>query len=132
MKFAFEALDVWQKAMELSEVIYKLTRTFPESERFGLTSQVRRAAVSVPANIAEGKGRYHKKEFIQFLYNARGSLYETITLLKLALNLQYLSEQEYQSVTPLLDQIMSKLSGLINSLKTPGRKSQGVPLSLEP
>jgi len=117
MEFAFERLEVWNKAMELSEAIYKATLTFPTHEQFGLTSQIRRAAVSIPANIAEGKGRYHKKEFVQFLYNARGSLYETITLLRIALSLQYLSREQYQQLLQLTQVIMSKLSGLINSLK---------------
>ena len=117
MNFAFENLDVWHKAMELVELIYKVTQTFPANEQFGLISQLRRAAVSVPANIAEGKGRYHRKEFVQFLYNARGSLYEVITLLRLALSLRYLNQQQCQQSMQLTQQIMSKLSGLINSLK---------------
>ena len=117
MNFAFEKLDVWHKAMELAGTIYKTTQSFPAHEQFGLTSQIRRAAVSIPLNIAEGKGRYHKKEFVQFLYNARGSLYEAITLLKLALKRRYLSDQQYQQLMPLIQTIQSKLSGLINSLK---------------
>ncbi len=117
MKFAFENLEVWNQAMSLIEAVYKVTQGFPTHEQFGLTSQVRRAAVSVAANIAEGKGRYHKKEFIQFLYTARGSLYEVITLLQLAKSLQYLNESQHQQVIQSSEQIMSKLSGLINSLK---------------
>ena len=117
MNFAFEKLDVWHQSMGLSESVYRLTRTFPGHEQFGLTSQIRRAAVSIPVNIAEGKGRYHTKEFVRFLYNARGSLYEVVTLLKLALSLQYLNEPQHQQMMKSVDQIMSKLSGLINSLK---------------
>ena len=67
----------------------------------------------------EGKGRYHKKEFVQFLYNARGSLYEVVTLLQLALNLRYLGEPEHQQAMQIAQVVMSKLSGLINSLKLP-------------
>ncbi len=119
MNFAFENLDVWHRAMELVEAVYKATQGFPSSEQFGLTAQLRRAAVSVPANIAEGKGRYHKKEFIHFLYNARGSLYETVTLLQLAVKLQYLQEQQRQPLLQLAKMVMSQLSGLINSLKQP-------------
>lgn len=117
MRFAFEKLDVWQKAVELAEVVYKTTHAFPAHEQFGLTSQIRRAAISVPANIAEGKGRYHKKEFVQFLYHARGSLYELITLLALAHNLRYLTDQTHQQLLQVAQVVMSKLSGLINSLK---------------
>ena len=117
MTFAFEKLDVWQKAVELTEAVYKMTPTFPAHEQFNLTSQLRRAAVSIPVNIAEGKGRYSRKEYVQFLYNARGSRYETVTLLRLALTLQYLSEQQYQQLMQLTQLVLSKLSGLINSLK---------------
>ena len=117
MIFDFEKLDVWHRAMELAEVIYQATRTFPSHEQFGLTSQLRRAAVSIPVNIAEGKGRQSRKEYTQFLYTARGSLYETATLLKMALKLQYLSRETYQQTVQLTETVMSKLSGLINYLK---------------
>jgi len=117
MQFHFEKLTVWQLSMELVELVYKQTRAFPEEERFGLVSQLRRAAVSIPANIAEGKGRFHKKEFIQFLYNARGSLYETITLLKVASRLQYLQPKMLDELLSQYQMINSQLSGLINALK---------------
>ena len=117
MILAFESLDVWQKAMELVEVAYRVTQAFPNHEQFGLTSQLRRAAVSIPVNIAEGKGRYHRKEFLQFLYTSRGSLYETMTLLRIAAKLRYLSEEQHRQIVSLLEVILSKLSGLINSLK---------------
>jgi len=117
MTFPHEELDVWQGSMALAESIYKATENFPTKEQFGLTSQIRRAAISVPANIAEGKGRYHKKEFLQFLYNARGSLYEVTTLLRLALTLQYVSRQQYQALEQQAKVVLSKLSGLINYLR---------------
>ena len=117
MVFEFEKLEVWHKAMDLVAAIYQTTQTFPAPEQFGLISQIRRAAVSVPVNIAEGKGRHHRKEYAQFLYNARGSLYETVTLLKIALKLQYLSNEKYQQILQLVETVMSKLSGLINYLK---------------
>lgn len=117
MNFAFQELVVWHTAMELAKAIYEATRDFPDHERFGLTSQLRRAGVSVPLNIAEGKGRYHRKEFVQFLYNARGSLYEVVTLLNLALDLKYLKAEQHQSLFQLAQKVMSQLSGLINSLK---------------
>ncbi len=117
MVFHFEELIVWQEAMELVTMTYKMTKTFPKSDRFGLTGQLQRAVVSIPANIAEGKGRYHPKEFVQFLYIARGSLYETITLLKTARNLEYLRLEEQEQLLTQCQSIASKLSGLINSLK---------------
>ena len=117
MKFPHEELDVWQQAMAFAKATYKATEDFPPREQFGLTSQLRRAAISVPANIAEGKGRYSKKEFLQFLYIARGSLYETMTLLQLALDLRYLSDQQYRSLVEQAQHVLSQLSGLINYLK---------------
>ena len=75
---SFKNLEVWQCAMDLVDIIYDLTSTFPDSEKFGLTSQIRRSAVSVPSNIAEGSGRNNTKELLQFLFIARGSLSRTI------------------------------------------------------
>lgn len=117
MNFHFERLTVWQEAMELVAHVYTATKTFPSEEPFGLVSQLRRAAISVPANIAEGKGRYHRKEFLQFLYTARGSLYEMMTLIKTAQMLQYLSQQHCEALLSRCQSIASMLSGLINSLK---------------
>ncbi|MBI4401788.1 MAG: four helix bundle protein [Nitrospirae bacterium] len=117
MEFHFERLTVWQEAMELVAMVYRMTRSFPQEEKFGLVSQLQRAVVSVPANIAEGRGRYHRKEFIQFLYMARGSLYETITLLKTAGKLGYLDPVNQELLLGCCQKIGSQLSGLINSLK---------------
>lgn len=117
MEFHFEKLMVWRDAMELATATHELTKTFPKEEKFGLVNQLRRAATSVPANIAEGRGRYHTKEFIQFLYIARGSLYETITLIKISANLGYLKPQEQEAILKRCQTVGSKLSGLINSLK---------------
>lgn len=83
MRTKYEDLRVWVDAINLADVVYKTTRSFPRREDFGLTAQIRRSAVSIPANIAEGCGRYHTREFIQFLYVARGSLFELMTLLTL-------------------------------------------------
>lgn len=117
MEFYFEKLKVWQEGMNLVEMIYKLTEKFPKKEQFGLIAQLRRAAISIPSNIAEGQGRYHRKEFIQFLYNARGSLYEVITQVKVVERLEYLAESEIEQLLKLCRLIESKLSGLINSMK---------------
>ena len=123
MEFHFERLTVWQNAMRLVAQIYEATRRFPLQERFGLTSQLQRAAVSVTANIAEGKGRYHRQEFLQFLYLSRGSLYETISLIKIAASLKYLDSKIEMTLLSACQQTLSQLSGLINSLKIPRAQS---------
>ena len=117
MEYQFEKLKVWQMGMALAEKIYKATKDFPKEEQYGITAQIRRAAVSVPLNIAEGKGRYHTKAFIQFLYQARGSLYEVMTLLKLCMVLMYLKEKDKQELQNLCWDISGGINGLINSLK---------------
>ena len=117
MEFSFEKLDAWKDAMKLTEVIYKMTKIFPEEEKYGIISQIQRAAVSIPVNIAEGRGRYHTKEQIQFFYTARGSLYEVITLLKLSLSLRFIEQDKYNDAVIKCENVLSKLSGLINSLK---------------
>ena len=89
MGASFRDLDVWQRAVELTLAIYKLTATFPDVERFGLTNQLRRAAVSVASNIAEGYGRATKGEYIQFLGHARGSISEVETQLVIASALSF-------------------------------------------
>ncbi|MBM3256670.1 MAG: four helix bundle protein [Candidatus Moranbacteria bacterium] len=116
-KFNFEDLKVWQNSIELSKIVYKETKSFPKEERYGLTGQVRRAAISVALNISEGKGRFHKKEFIQFLYLARGSLYEVVTCIKLAENMGYISCLETKNILQKSFEIQRQLNGLINSLK---------------
>jgi four helix bundle protein len=88
----YRHLEVWQRAMMLAEAVYLLTRTFPAEERYGLTSQMRRAAVSVPSNIAEGYGRSHRGDYVHSLSYARGSLVELQTQLILAGRLQYVSK----------------------------------------
>ena len=117
MEYQFEKLEVWQRGMDLTEKIYKVTRVFPSEERFGITSQLQRAAVSIPLNIAEGKGRYHSKVFTQFLYQARGSLYEVITLLKISLRLQYLGEGEARDLLGLCNETVAKINNLVKVVK---------------
>ena len=87
----YKDLDVWKNAMDLVKCIYDETKSFPKEEMFGLTNQIRRAAVSIPSNIAEGSGRAHNKEFINFLYIALGSLAELETQLMIANNLKMVS-----------------------------------------
>jgi four helix bundle protein len=93
---SYQDLEVWKKAMELVTDIYKITQTFPKEELYGLTNQLRRASVSVPANIAEGWGRGTTKGYIQFLRIARGSLLEVETLMTISYNLGYVNAQDLQ------------------------------------
>jgi four helix bundle protein len=109
-------LIAWQKAMDLVVAVYKLSKSFPKEELYGLTSQLRRAAVSIPANIAEGQGRRSKTEFKQFLGHARGSLLEPDTHLELALRLEYLDSKEHASVQEQLQEVGRITNGLMRSL----------------
>lgn len=110
-------LDVWKKGMDIVVAIYKLTEGFPKHEIYGLTSQIRRAAVSVPSNIAEGASRQTTKEYIQFLYIALGSLKEMETQLILASRLEYIEDEEYNKLIENTDSIGQMLVGLIKYLK---------------
>lgn len=108
-----KSLIVWQKSKELTIRVYKRTNTFPESEKFGLTNQIRRAASSIPMNIAEGYGRNSDKELIRFLYISKGSAYEVDTQLELSKELGFLSEKDFTELTNLNDEIIRMLSSLI-------------------
>lgn len=110
-------LVAWQKTYELAINTVRATRGFPTDERFALTSQVRRAAVSVPSNIAEGSGRGSRAEYVRFLYIARGSLYELNTQLSLAADLGYLAPDEGGSLRTLADECERVLWGLIRALR---------------
>ena len=114
---SYQDLAVWKKAMQLVAQVYLLTKRFPREEMHGLTSQMRRAAISIPTNIAEGWGRGSKKEYIQFLRIARGSLLELETLLAISRDLRYLSQEDMQAMLALVEEISRMLSGLIASLK---------------
>jgi four helix bundle protein len=111
-------LIAWQKAMNLVVTIYHATKSFPKDETYGLTSQIRRAAVSIPANIAEGQGRRQKGEFRQFLGNARGSLLELDTHLELALRLEYLKTEHYAAILEQVQEVGRLVNGLLRSLST--------------
>ena len=112
-----ERLDFWTKSIEFVVAVYKATEPFPKDERFGLTSQLRRAAVSIPANIAEGAGRQSTKEFAHFLSNAQGSASEVDTELLIANRLGYLAEANYASLRASLDDIGRMITGLSRHLK---------------
>jgi four helix bundle protein len=107
-----EKLDVWKKAVELVLSVYDETRQFPIDERFGLTSQIRRAAVSIPANIAEGAARRSRREFANFLSIAQGSASELETELLIAHRLHYLDEANYLKLLREIDDISRMITGL--------------------
>src|SRR5215204_5286710 len=107
-----EKLGVWSRAVDYVVVIYRMTDGFPKEERFGLTSQIRRAAVSVPANIAEGAGRESDKEFLYFLSNAQGSASELATEILIARELGYLSLRDYEEANDELGHIGRMIVGL--------------------
>ena len=111
-------LDVWHKSIDLVQKIYELTQLFPKTEDYGLTNQMRRAAVSIPANIAEGAARQTKKEFVQFLHMAQGSLSELDTHLEISNKLQYTGKKDFGDIPLLMNDIDKMLTGLIKSLKT--------------
>ncbi len=108
-------LQVWQEAMGLVKLVYEMSAVFPKEEVYGLTSQVRRAAVSVPSNIAEGAARGTDREFLQFLYTARGSLSEVETQLLLACDLGLV--QDISHAETAIDRIFGLLGGLIKSIQ---------------
>ena len=116
-KWPFEDLRVWQESMNWVEEIYLKSQNFPAQEQYGLNRQLRRAALSVPLNISEGRGRHHKKEYIQFLYTARGSLYEVITCLKLAVRLKFIKKEKIDELQGQSNQIHRQLNALIKSLR---------------
>ena len=113
----FRDLIAWQKAMDLVEEVYKLTRDFPKEEVYALTSQMRRASVSVPSNIAEGEGRRSGNEFGHFLSIAHGSLRELETQILIAHRLAYLTEAQTQTLISMTEEVGRLLNGLANSLK---------------
>jgi four helix bundle protein len=114
---SYKELDVWQKAVSLAIDIYKIAEKFPQSERFGLTSQIQRAVTSVPANIAEGWGRESTKEYIQFLHIARGSLLELETHLIIAQKLDYILKNQLDELLRTIEDIAKMLNRLISALK---------------
>jgi four helix bundle protein len=113
--FNFERLDVWQKAVAFCGTIYEVTRTFPIDEKFGLVNQIRRAAVSVSSNIAEGAGR-SPADFSKFLSYAAGSLYEVVTQSTVARNQGYLTEEAYSELYQEAEEVARMLTGLRKSL----------------
>lgn len=111
-------LLVWKKSIDLVEQIYTFTKQFPKEELYGITNQMRRCAVSIPANTAEGSGRKNKAEFIQFLHIALGSASELETHLIISQRLGFLSSNSYDEIMNALNEIIKMICGLINSLNS--------------
>ncbi len=115
-----ERLEVWQDAMDLVEAVYRFSSLFPDSERFALTMQIRRAAISIPSNIAEGAARRSRQEYLRFLSIARGSLAELDTQRLIATRLNY--GDPPAMLDELTDRLFAKLTSLMNTLGKPGVK----------
>lgn len=121
----YKELEVWQKSVALAVQVCKLTSQFPDVEKFGLSAQMRRAATSVPANIAEGWGRGTTKEYVQFLIIARGSLMELETHAIIARQLQYLNDEHLSHIQARVEEIGKMLNGLIQSLRARAPRVSG-------
>jgi four helix bundle protein len=113
----FKKLKIWEKSMALSLLTYKITNGFPTEEKFGLTSQVRRCAVSIPSNIAEGYSRDSKKDFARFLSISIGSSFELETQLLLSKELEFISDDDFSKLEINLNEIQKMLNSFIKSLK---------------
>ena len=114
---SYRDLNAWQKSMQLVEDVYRITKEFPRDEIYGLTAQIRRAAVSIPSNIAEGKGRHSDREFSQFLRHARGSILELETQLLIGQRLKYLDESAAQQIMAQTAEVGRMLNGLLRAFR---------------
>ena len=116
MKFGCEDLDVYKIAREYVTKIYRITKVFPSTEQYGVTSQINRAAVSIVLNIAEGSAKESKKEFKKYLRNAIASLIETDTALKVSIDLGYVYQKDYDALSPVIKELYFKMIGLTKYL----------------
>lgn len=114
----FTELDVWKESRVLANLVYKLSENFPNQEMFGLTQQIRRSSVSVPSNIAEGLGRNTFKDTKQFMYVARGSLFETQTQAFIAYDLDYITKEQLEEINIQIKKCVKLLNGFIRYLKS--------------
>lgn len=117
-RFNFEKLDVWQRAVELAAFVYGFTKSFPADERFGITSQMRRASVSVSSNIAEGSSRSSRQDFARFVELATGSLYELVSQGFIARRHGFMDEASFKYLYAESDELIRMLSGLRNHLRS--------------
>lgn len=118
VKFRFYELDVWRKSIDFATTVYATTAEFPQSEQYGLVRQLRRAAVSISANIAEGSGRTSDRDFARFIEIAYGSLMETVSHLCISLKQDFLQRNNFDSLTVQADELARMLSGLRKSLES--------------
>ena len=118
MEKPHKRLDAWKESVTLVTLVYELTRQFPRNEVFGLTSQLRRAVISIPGNVAEGAARQTRREFVQFLYIARGSLSEVDTYIEIARRLCYIEKGSIAMVEEKMVDVDKIITGLIKSLKS--------------
>lgn len=116
--WTFEDLEIWQQGRKLRQDISKMTNDFPKGEKYNLTNQMNRAARSVTANIAEGYGRYHYQENVQFCRQARGSLFELLDHLTVALDEYYIDHENYQEYKSKISNLVKKINGYIKYLKS--------------
>ena len=114
--FNFEKLDVWQEAIHFADLIYEATAKFPDQERFGLTNQMRRAAVSISSNIAEGSSRLSRADFARFVEIATGSLFEILSQSRISVNQKFLPQHAYSRICEAAEKQSRMLSGLRRSL----------------
>ena len=122
----YRDLLVWQKSMAMVTEIYKLSSALPKDEQYGLTSQIRRSAVSIPANIAEGYGRNSTQDYIRFLRMANGSLFELETLLEICRNLSFIDDQTYSALFEQMQEVERMLRSLITKLGDRARRHEGI------
>jgi len=116
--FNFEKLEVWKKSIELADTVYNSTQTFPAEERFGLTNQLRRAAVSISSNIAEGSSRHSKSDFVRFIEIATGSVFELASQMFIARRRGLVAEEGFREIYADAQEVGRMLSGLKRSLMT--------------
>lgn len=114
---SFKELRIWQKGIEIVKDVYTLTKKLPKEELYGLTSQMRRSAISIPSNVAEGFKRYHNKEYSQFLYIALGSIGELETQIIIARELKFIADKELIAISEKIDHISRMISSLIGKLR---------------
>ncbi len=118
--FVFEDLEVWKKAIQLANLVIDAVESLDSDRKhFRLVDQLEAAVTSIALNIAEGKGRFSKKEFVQFLYIARGSLFETITLVEIFRERKWIADSQYIHIKDRGDEVGKMISGLINSIRKP-------------
>lgn len=129
---SFREMPIWQEAMEIAEMVFQITESLPKKEDYGLTSQIRRAALSIPANIAEAFGRYHVNDKINFYYFARGSIAETQNHLEYGFRVGYFNQEDIKSIDLKLSNLYESINRLIKSLKPRSQsKSQSQPYGVK-